>query len=69
MAIVLTIANCFGNGKTCLTEQMFSSPLAWVVDPEIIRPRSRAPHWVQRAGFHQALVDTYVYLSLCQTAG
>ena len=49
-------ANCFANGSKCLTEQIFPSPLAWVVGSGIIRPETNAPHWVQRAGFSQTFV-------------
>ena len=49
----LTVANCFANGRKRLTEQIFPSPLAWVVGSGIIRPETNAPHWVQRAGFGQ----------------
>ena len=52
----LTFANCFENGRKRLTEQLFPSPLAWVVGSEIIRPETNAPHWVQRAGFGQTFV-------------
>ena len=34
----------------------FFSPLAWVVGAGTILPATNAPHWVQRAGFSQALV-------------
>ena len=47
----LTVANSFANGRKCFTELMFSSPLAWVVGPGIIRSETNAPHWVQRARF------------------
>ena len=52
----LTFANCFANGRKCLTEQFLPSPLARVVGPGIIRPETNAPHWVQRAGFSQQFV-------------
>ena len=52
----LTFANCFANGRNFLTEQIFPSPLAWVVGPGIIRPDTNAPHWVQRAGFSPKFV-------------
>ena len=52
----LTVANCFTNGRKRLSEQIFPSPLAWVVCSGIIRPGTNAPHWVQRAGFGQPFV-------------
>ena len=52
----LTVANCFANGRKCLTEQIVPSPLAWVVASGITRPETNAPHWVQRAGFGQTFV-------------
>ena len=52
----LTFANCFANGRKCFPEQSFSSPLARVVGPGVIRPETNAPHWVQRAGFSQTFV-------------
>ena len=52
----VTFANCFANGRNCLTEQNFPSPRAWVVGSGIIRPETNAPHWVQRAGFGQTFV-------------
>ena len=48
----LTVAN----GRKRLTEQFFSSPLAWAVGSGIIRPETNAPHWVQRTGFGQTFV-------------
>ena len=52
----LTVANCFANGRKRLTEQIVSSPLAWIVGSGIIRPETNAPHWVQRAGFGQPFI-------------
>ena len=52
----LTVANRFANGRKRLTEQIFPSPLAWVVGSGIIRPETNAPHWVQRAGFGQPFI-------------
>ena len=52
----LTVANCFVDGRKCLTEHLFYSPLSWVVDPGIILPEHNAPQWVQRTGFSQRLV-------------
>ena len=52
----LTFANCFANGRKRLTEQIFPSTLAWVVCSGIIRPETKTPHWVQRAGFGQTFV-------------
>ena len=51
-----TFANCFADGRKCLTEQFFPYPLARVVGPGIIRPETNAPPWVQRAGFGQTFV-------------
>ena len=53
---VLAFANCFVNGRKRFTEQLFPSPLAWIVSSGIIRPKIDAPHWVQRAGFGQTFV-------------
>ena len=52
----LTVANFYANCRKCLTEQIFSSPLAWVVGSGIIRPNTNAPHWVQKAGLRQPFV-------------
>ena len=52
----LTVANCFANGRKCLTDQIFPSPLAWVVGSEIICPETNAPYWVQRASLGQPVV-------------
>ena len=52
----LTVTNFFSNGRKRLTEQIFPSPLAWVVGSGIIRPETNAPHWVQRAGFGQPFI-------------
>ena len=52
----LTVTNFFANGRKRFTEQIFLSPLAWVVGSGIIRPETNAPHWVQRAGFGQTFV-------------
>ena len=52
----LIVANSFANDRKRLTEQVFSSPPAWVVGPGTIRPEANAPHWVQRTGFSQKLV-------------
>ena len=43
-----TFANCFSNGRKCLTEQFFPSPLPWFISPGIIRLETNAPHWAQR---------------------
>ena len=48
-----TFANGVADGRKCLTEQIFPSPLSGVIDPGIIHPETNAPHWVQRAGFSQ----------------
>ena len=50
----LTFANCFANGRKCLGNQIFPSPLAYVVGSGIIRPETNAPRWVQRAGLGMA---------------
>ena len=52
----ITFANGFANGRKCLTDKNFPSPLARVVDPGVIRPQTNAPHWVQTAGFSQTFV-------------
>ena len=44
------------NGRKCLTEQTFSSPLVWVIGSGIIHPETNTPHWVQRAGFGRTFV-------------
>ena len=51
-----TFANCFVNGRKCLTEQFFPAPLTWVVGSGIILPGTNAPHWILRAGFGQTFV-------------
>ena len=53
---VLAFANCFVNGRKRFTEQLFPSPLAWIVSSGIIRPKTNASRWVQRAGFGQTFV-------------
>ena len=50
------IANGFADGRKCVPEQMFPSPLAWVVGPGIICPETNPPHWVQRASLSQTFV-------------
>ena len=52
----LTVANFFANGRKRLTEQIFPSPLAWVIGAGIIRSETNAPHWVQRASFGQPFI-------------
>ena len=47
----LSVANCFANRRKRLTEQIFSHPLAWVFGSGIVRPKTNAPHCVERAGF------------------
>ena len=39
-----------------LTEQIFPSPLAWVISAGIFRPETNAPHCVQSAGFGQTFI-------------
>ena len=34
----------------------FPSPLAWIFGSGIIRQKTDAPHWVQRAGFGQPFI-------------
>ena len=51
-----TFAIGVADGRKCLTEQFFSSPLARVVVHGIILPETNAPHWVKRAGFGQKFV-------------
>ena len=51
-----TFANGVADGRKCLTEQIFPSPLSGVIDPGIIHPETNAPHWVQRAGFGQPFI-------------
>ena len=52
----LTFAKGVANGRNYFTEQIFPSPLPWVVGPGIIHPETNAPHWVQRSGFGQPFV-------------
>ena len=52
----LNVAKCFANGRKCLTEKSFSSPLACFVGTGIIRLKPNAPHWVQRTSLSQKLV-------------
>ena len=52
----LTFANGFANSRKCLTEQLFSSPLAGDTGPGIIRPDTYAPHRVHRAGLAEGFV-------------
>ena len=43
---VLAVANCFANGRECLTEQVFSSPLVWILGVGVVRPETYTPHCV-----------------------
>ena len=52
----VTVAKCFANGRKRFIEQIFPSPLAWIVSSGIIRPKTNASRWVQRAGFGQTFV-------------
>ena len=40
----LTFAKGVANGRNYFTEQIFPSPLPWVVGPGIIHPETNAPH-------------------------
>ena len=48
-----TVANVFANGRKRLTEQIFPSPLAWIIGSGIILLETNAPYWVQKAGLGQ----------------
>ena len=54
----LAVANCFANGRECLTEQIFSSPFVWILGAGVIRPETNNPHWVQRTGLRQKIVTS-----------
>ena len=51
-----TVANVFANGRKRLTEQIFPSPLAWIIGSGIILLETNAPYWVQKAGFCQMFI-------------
>ena len=42
----LAVANCFPNGKECLTENIFSSPRLWIVNAGVVHPETYTPHCV-----------------------
>ena len=52
----LAVANCFANGRECLTEQMFTSPLVWVLGAEAVRSETNTSHWAQSTGLCQTFV-------------
>ena len=52
----LAVANCFANGRECLTEQIVSSPLVWILGAGVVRPETNTPHWAQRTGLCQTFV-------------
>ena len=54
----LAVANCFANGRKCLTEQVFPSPLVWVIDSGVVHPETNTPHWVQGADLGQTFISS-----------
>ena len=54
----LAVANCFADGRECLTEQMFSSSLVWVFGAGVIRPETNTQHLVHWTGLCQAIVGS-----------
>ena len=51
-----SVTNCFANGRKCLTEQFFPSPLVWVLGSGVVCPETNTLHWVQGAGLGQTFV-------------
>ena len=42
----LAVANCFADGRACLTERVLSSPLVWILVAGVVRPETYTPHCV-----------------------